>query len=79
MPSCWLGAADVSYLVLGPDCCAAALRTVDRGAACPSAKNAKLVQLESGFQMDDAEKAAAELLQKIGRGSRSLSQLFTNF
>jgi len=59
-----LNAADVSYVVLGPNCshlpCDTAMAELQ-----PLAKNAKLVQLEKGFQMDDAEKAATELLKKL--------------
>lgn len=59
-----LNAADVSYLVLGPNCshlpCDKVIAELQ-----PLAKAAKLVQLQSGFQMDDAEKAATELLQRI--------------
>lgn len=60
-----LNAADVSYVVLGPDCCNAPCETA-MAELKPVAKNAKLVQLEKGFQMEDAEKAATELLEKIG-------------
>jgi anti-sigma B factor antagonist len=63
-----LNAADVSYVVLGPNCsqlpCEAAVAELQ-----PLAKGATLVQLESGFQMDDAEKAASQLLQKLGTQS----------
>ena len=60
-----LSAADVSYLVLGPDCCQLPCETAVAELK-PLAKNAKLVQLDRGFHLDDAENAAAELLQKIG-------------
>ena len=61
-----LGAADVSYLVLGPDCCQLPCETTV-AELMPLARNAKLVQLDRGFHMDDAENAAAELLRKIGQ------------
>ena len=60
------GRGDVSYLVLGPDCCQLPCEEAVAELK-PLAKNAKLVQLDRGFHMDDAENAAAELLQKIGQ------------
>lgn len=60
-----LSAADVSWLVLGPNC---SQLPCDRVVAelKPVSKDAKLLQLEAGFQMDDVEKAAAQLLQGMG-------------
>jgi anti-anti-sigma factor len=60
-----LNAADVSYVVLGPNCSHLPSDAVI-AELLPFAKGAKLVPLESGFQIDDAEKAATELLQKLG-------------
>jgi len=51
--------------VLGPNCSHLPCDQVT-AELMPLAKGAKLVQLPSGFQMDDAEKAATELLQRIG-------------
>ena len=60
-----LSAADVAWLVLGPDC---SQLPCDRVVAelKPLAKDAKLLQLEPGFQMDDVQNAASVLLQKMG-------------
>lgn len=57
-------AADVSFLVLGPDCSALSYDSVV-AALRPLAKNAKWVQLDPEFKLEDAEKAAAALLRKI--------------
>lgn len=59
-----LHAADVSYLVLGPNCSNLPCEKVI-AELMPLAKNAKLVQLQSGFHIDDAEKAASGLLQQL--------------
>lgn len=60
-----LSAADVTWLVLGPTCselpCDQVVATLK-----PLAGNAKLLQLERSFQIDDAEKAASQLLQGLG-------------
>jgi anti-anti-sigma factor len=63
-----LSASDVSWVVLGPNC---SQLPCDRvvGELKPLAKDAKLLQLEPGFQMDDAEKAASQLLQGIRAGA----------
>jgi anti-sigma B factor antagonist len=58
------GAAEVSYVVLGPDCAQIPCDSVV-AALKPLAKSATFVQLDRGFQMDDAATAAAELLQRI--------------
>ncbi len=59
-----LSAADFSYLVLGPECsqlpCDDVIATLK-----PFAKSADVVQLQRGFQMDDAERAASDLLQRM--------------
>jgi anti-anti-sigma factor len=63
-----LNTTEVSWLVLGPNC---SELPCDRVVAelKPLAKDAKLLQLERGFQMDDAEKAALQLLQGLGTGA----------
>jgi anti-sigma B factor antagonist len=58
------GAAEVSYVVLGPDCAQIPCDSVV-AALKPLAKSATFVQLDRGFQMDDAATAATELLQRI--------------
>jgi anti-sigma B factor antagonist len=65
-----LNAADISYLVLGPNCSHLPCDQVT-AELMPLAKGAKLVQLPNGFQIDDAEKAASELLQKLGAQAAS--------
>jgi len=56
--------ADVSFLVLGPDCPQLPGDGVMAGLR-PMARNAKLVQLDGEFKLNDAEKAASELLGKV--------------
>jgi anti-sigma B factor antagonist len=64
-----LNTADVAYLVLGPNCSQLPCERVV-AELMPLAKAAALIQLESGFQMDDAEKAATQLLQRLqGEGA----------
>jgi anti-anti-sigma factor len=66
-----LSAADVTYLILGPNCSQLPAEQVTAELA-PLAKNATLVRLESGFHVDDADRAATELLQRLGiNGSRA--------
>lgn len=65
-----LGAADVSYVVLGPDCCQIPCETA-AAQLKPLAKSATMIQLGRGFHMDDAETAAGELLQKLQAGACS--------
>lgn len=59
-----LSAADVSWLVLGPDC---SQLPCDRVVAelKPLSKDAKLLQLHPGFKIDDVDKAASQLLQRM--------------
>ncbi|HSY11794.1 MAG TPA: STAS domain-containing protein [Verrucomicrobiae bacterium] len=59
-----LSASDFSFLVLGPECsqlpCDEVIATLK-----PLAKAAEIVQLQRGFQMDDVERAASDLLQRM--------------
>jgi anti-sigma B factor antagonist len=65
-----LSAADVAYLILGPN---SSQLPCDRVIAelTPLAKNAGLIQSEAGFQADDAEKAAADLLRRLQAGAHA--------
>jgi anti-anti-sigma factor len=60
-----LSAADVSWLVLGPNCSELPCERVVAELK-PLAKEAKLLQLERGFQMVDVDEAALQLLQGMG-------------
>ena len=59
-----LSASDFSYLVLGPECaqlpCDEVIATLK-----PWAKTADVVQLERGFQVNDVERAASDLLLRM--------------
>lgn len=58
------GSADVSYIVLGPECAQLPCDSVT-AALQPIARKAKFVHLEKDFVIDDAGKAAAYLLDKL--------------
>ncbi len=58
------GAADVSYVVLGPQCAQLPCDTVV-ATLQPLAKKSTFVHLGSDFVMDDAGKAASDLLAKL--------------
>lgn len=58
------GAADLSYVVLGPDCANLPCDTV-AAALQPLAKQAKFVHLGKDFVLDDAGKAASDLLAQL--------------
>jgi anti-anti-sigma factor len=60
-----LSAADVSWVVLGPDCSQLPCERVV-AELTPLSNKAKVLQLEPGFKMDDVEKAASQLLQGMG-------------
>jgi anti-sigma B factor antagonist len=62
------GAAYVSYVVLGPDCAQLPCDTVI-AALEPLAKKSTFIQLGSDFVMDDAGKAASDLLAKLQGGT----------
>ena len=59
-----LSAGEVAFLVLGPNCsqlpCEEVISTLQ-----PLARDARLVQLEDGFESYDAEQAASELLKRL--------------
>ena len=58
------GAADLSYVVLGPECANLPCDTVT-AALQPLAGKAKFVHLGSDFVIDDAGKAASDLLSRL--------------
>ena len=65
-----LSAADVAFLVLGPEPSQLPVTGV-LAALQPLARNAKLIQLDHDFEIDDAEKAASQLVRKIQADSVS--------
>ncbi len=58
------GAADVSYVVLGPECANLPCDTV-AAALQPLARKAKFIHLGGDFVVDDAAKAASDLLAQL--------------
>ena len=58
------GAADVSYVVLGPECAQLPCDTVTAELK-PVAREARFVHLDRSFVIDDAGKAASDLLARL--------------
>lgn len=59
-----VSAADVSFVVLGPDCAQVPCETV-LATLKPFAKAATFVSLASDFKLDDIDKAASDLLSRL--------------